>query len=71
MISVKVERGQTICVVCDCIGHGEDSNEEEESEVVEVALNTEAIVEVAPITDVILADVDHVNLHIYNYVQPT
>ena len=46
---------------CYCGAHGEDSNEEEESEVFEDQPNTELIVEVAPVEDVITAEVDHVN----------
>ena len=56
------EHGQNSCVGCDCAIYGEDSNEEEESEVVEVAPNTEPVVEVAPVADVIPSDVEHVNL---------
>ena len=41
----------------DCIVHRKDLNEREESEV-EVAMNIEPIVEVAPITDVIPTNVD-------------
>ena len=53
--------GQTSCV--GYVAHGDHSNEEEEeSDVVEVALNTEHIVEVAPVADVIPADVDYVDL---------
>ena len=50
-----------------CGLHREDSNEEDKSEVVEVALNPEPIVEVAPIADVKPADIEHVSLPI----QPT
>ena len=55
--------GHTSCVDCDCI----DLNEKEESEVVEVASNTEPVDEVASVADVIPTDVDYVSL----LVQPT
>ena len=55
------------CVACDCIIHGEASLEEEESVVVEVALNIKTIDVAASIADVIPADVDHIN----QPVQPT
>ena len=41
-------------VGCDYVPHGKVSNEEKESEVFEVATNSEPIVEVAPIAPVIL-----------------
>ena len=58
--------GQTICMGCDCIAHREDWNDEE-SKVVKVTVNTEPIVEVVPVADVIPAYIDHVSLPI----QPT
>ena len=54
--------GQTNYVGHDSIIHGENSLEELEFEVAEVALNTEPKIEVGPVTDIIPADVDHVNL---------
>ena len=53
--------GQTNCVGYVCITHGEDSNEGEEFEFVGVASNTEPFDEVAPVSDVTPADVDHVD----------
>ena len=57
-------RGQISCVGYDCVAHGKDSNEEEESEFVEVAPNTEPYFEVPLVADDITAIVDHVNLPI-------
>ena len=59
------ERVQTTCIGCDCIAHEVDSNEKEESEVIEKLhqiLNQ--LLTISPVANVILADVDHVNLHV-------
>ena len=50
------------------VAHGEDSNEEEESEVVEIALNSEHIV---PVGDIIFADVHDVNLPVQPIYEET
>ena len=55
--------GQTSCVGCDCIAHGE--NKDEESEVIEVSPNAELIVKVTPVADVI-PTVLTMSIYLYN-----
>ena len=59
-----VGQDQTSCVGCDCVTHGEDLKEEEESE---LAPKIEPIIMAASVADVIPVNVDHVNIP----VQPT